>query len=79
MKSSILLKYNTMLDWYIIMVELHWMLIIQITNCLYWLGPSGQFVENSTHLTCLEITGYWIKSNTVLWLLELQMRRGQKV
>ena len=35
--------------------------------------------QNSTKLTCLEITGYGIKYSTVLWLLELQMRRGQKV
>jgi len=32
MKSSILLKYNTMLDWYIIMVELH------LSGC--WLSKS---------------------------------------
>jgi hypothetical protein len=25
------------------------------------LGPSGKFVENSTQLTCFEITGYRIK------------------
>jgi hypothetical protein len=29
-------------------------------------------------LTCLEITGYRIKYNTVLRLLELQIRRGRK-
>ena len=34
------------------------------------LGPSRKFVENSTKLTCLEITGYRIKYSTVLWLLE---------
>ena len=43
------------------------------------LGPSGKFVENSTKLTCLEITGYRIKYSTVLWLLELQSMRGRKV
>jgi hypothetical protein len=43
------------------------------------LGPSGKFVENSTKLTRLEITGYRIKCSTVLWLLELQIRRGGKV
>ena len=43
------------------------------------LGPSGKFVENSTKLTYLEITGYWIKYSAVLWLLELQIRRGRKV
>jgi hypothetical protein len=34
------------------------------------LGPSGKFVENSTKLICLEITGYRIKYSTVLRLLE---------
>jgi hypothetical protein len=43
------------------------------------LGRSGKFVENPTKLTCLEITGYRIKYSTVLWLLELQIRRGRKV
>ena len=43
------------------------------------LGPSGKFVENSTKLTCLEITGYPIKYSTALWLLELQIRRSRKV
>ena len=43
------------------------------------LSPSCKFVENSIKLTCLEITGYRIKYNTVLWLLELQIRRGRKV
>jgi hypothetical protein len=42
------------------------------------LGLSGKFVENSTKLTCLEITGYRIKYSTVLWLIELQIRRGRK-
>ena len=42
------------------------------------LGPSGKSVDSSTKLTCLEITGYWIKYRTVLWLLELQIRRGRK-
>ena len=37
-----------------------------------WLGPLGKFVENSTKLTCLEITDLWIKYSIVLWLLELQ-------
>jgi len=35
------------------------------------LGPWGKFVENSTKLTCLEISGYQIMYNTVLYLLEL--------
>jgi hypothetical protein len=30
------------------------------------LDPSGKFVENSTKLTCLEITGYRIKYSRVL-------------
>jgi hypothetical protein len=38
-----------------------------------------QIVENSTKLSCLEITGYWMKYSTVLWLIELQIRRGRKV
>ena len=41
--------------------------------------PFGKFVENSTKLTCLEITCYRIKYSTMLWLLELQIRRGRKV
>jgi hypothetical protein len=44
-----------------------------------WLGPLDKFVDNSTKLTCLEITGYLIKYSTVLWLLELQMRHGKNV
>jgi len=39
-------------------------------------GPLGNTVENSTTLTSLEITGYRIKYSTVLWLLELQIRRS---
>jgi hypothetical protein len=31
--------------------------LIQITNYPDRLGPSGKFVENSTKLPCLEITG----------------------
>ena len=34
------------------------------------LDPSGKFVENATELTSLEITRYWFKYNTVLWLPE---------
>jgi hypothetical protein len=41
------------------------------------LDPSGTFVENSTKLTFLEITGYRIKYSTVLWLLELQIKHGR--
>jgi len=50
------------------------MLVIQIGLALHII-----FFENSTKLTCLEITGYQIKYNTVLWLLELQIRSGRKV
>jgi hypothetical protein len=42
------------------------------------LGFSDKVVKNSTKLTCLEITGYRIKYSTVLWFLELQIRRGRK-
>ena len=38
------------------------------------IGSSGKFVENSTKLTCLEITGYQIKYSTVFWLTELRIR-----
>jgi hypothetical protein len=55
------------------------MLVIRITKYSDWLGPSGKFFENSTKLTYLEITGWWIKYRTVLWLLELQIRQGRKV
>jgi hypothetical protein len=53
--------------------------LIQIANYPYRLGPLGKFVENSTKLTCLEITGYQIKNSSVLWLIELHIRCGQKV
>jgi hypothetical protein len=43
------------------------------------LSPSGKFVENSKNLTFFEITGYRIKYSTMLWLIELQIRRGRKV
>jgi len=54
-------------------------LVIRFANYPDRLGHSGKFVENSTKLTCLEITGYLIKYSTVLWLIELQIRRGRKV
>ena len=53
--------------------------VIWITNYPDQLGPSSKFVENSAKLTCLEITRYRIKYSTVLWLIELQIRRGRKV
>jgi len=43
------------------------------------LVPSDKFVENSTKLTCLEITCDRIKYSTVLWLLELRIRCGRTV
>ena len=43
------------------------------------LGPSNKFVENSTKLTCLEITLCRIKYSTVLWLLVFQIRCGRNV
>jgi hypothetical protein len=39
----------------------------------------NKFVENSTKLTCLEITGYLIKYIRVLSLLELHIRHGRNV
>ena len=40
---------------------------------------SGKYFENSTKLTCLQIAGYRITHSTVLWLLEVKIRRGRKV
>ena len=54
-------------------------LVIRIANYPVRLGHSGKLVEESTELTCLEITGYRIKYSTVLWSVELQIRRGGKV
>jgi len=48
--------------------------VIRIANYPGQLGPSGKFVENSTKLIRVDVTGYWIKYNT-----ELQIRRGRKV
>ena len=53
--------------------------LIRIANYPDRLGPSGKCIENSTKLTYLEITCYQIKYSTVLWLIELQIRRGRKV
>ena len=41
-------------------------LVIRIANYSDRLGPSGKFVENSTKLTCLEITGYRIQYSRLL-------------
>jgi len=51
--------------------------VIRITRNPDRLGPSGKYVENSTKLTSLEITDNRIKYSTVLWLLELQIRRSK--
>ena len=54
-------------------------LVIRIANYPERLGPSGTFVENFTKLICLDVTGYQIEYSTMLWLLELQIRRGRNV
>ena len=54
-------------------------LVIRISNYPDRLGSTGKYVQNSTKLTFLEFTGYRIKYSTVLWLIELQIRRGRKV
>jgi hypothetical protein len=59
--------------------QLNRTLVIRIANDPNRLGPSGKFVENSTKISFFEITGYRIKYSTVLWLLELQIRRGRIV
>jgi hypothetical protein len=53
-------------------------LVIRFANYPDRLRRSGISTENSTKLTCLEITGYRIKYSTVFWLLELQIRRGRR-
>jgi hypothetical protein len=64
-------------DWYL-GIEVQYNSTYPEAGYLDRLGPSGKFVENSTNLTFLEITGYLIKYSTVLWLLELQITRGHK-
>jgi len=54
-------------------------LFIRIVNFPGRFGLTGESVENSTKLTSLEITVCRIKYSTVLWLIELQFRRGRKV
>ena len=54
-------------------------MVIRLADYPDRLDPSDKSVENSTKLTCLEITGHRIKYSTVLWLIELQIRRGRKV
>ena len=46
-------------------------LVIRIANYPGLLCNSRKFVENSTKLTSLEVTGYQIKYSIVLWLVEL--------
>jgi len=72
------MKQVTVLYVYIHMYSrtpLIWTLVIRIANYPDRLGASGKFVENSTRLTCLEITCYRIKYSTMLQFLELQIRR----
>ena len=54
-------------------------LLIRIANYPDRMGLSGKFVENSTKLTCLDITGYQIKYSAGLWLIELHIIRVRKV
>jgi len=54
-------------------------MVIRIANYLDGLDPSGKYINKSKKGTCLEITGYRVKYSTVLWLLQLQIRRGRKV
>jgi len=54
-------------------------LVIRNVNYPDRLGHSDNYVENSTQLTRRESTGYRIKYSAVLWLLEIQIRRGRKV
>ena len=56
-----------------------WALVVRIFNFLNHLASSGKSVDNSAKLTCLEITGYRIKYRTMLWLIELRIRRGRKI
>ena len=53
-------------------------LVIRIAVSSDRLGPSGNFVENSTKLNCRETTGYQIKYSALLWLVELQIRCGRQ-
>jgi hypothetical protein len=54
-------------------------LAILIANYPDRLSPSRKFIENSTKLICLQITGYRIKYSILLWLLEFKIRRDGKV
>jgi len=50
-------------------------LVIRIANYPDSLDSLGKFVENSRKISYFEIIGYRIKYSTVLWLLELKIRR----
>jgi len=54
-------------------------LVIPVADYPDRLGPSRKLVENSTKPIFFEIPDYRIRYSTVLWLLELQIRRGRKV
>ena len=54
-------------------------LVTRISNYPDRLSNSFKFVENSTKLTCVEVTGCRIQYSAVLWLIELQIRCGRKV
>jgi hypothetical protein len=53
---------------------LSWSLNIRIDLALWVI-----FLRIPQTLTCLEISGYQIKYNTVIWFLELQIKRGRKL
>ena len=54
-------------------------LVIWNANYPHGIDSSEKFVENSTKVAYLEITGYRIKCSTVLSRLELQIRRVRNV
>jgi hypothetical protein len=72
--------YVNHLHVYISCVHVWYLSVQSIHNTNYpdRLGPSGNFVENSTKLICLEITGYRIEYRAVkcYGCPELQIRRG---
>jgi len=55
------------------------MVFIRIANYPDRLGLLPKHVENSTKGTYLEISGYRINYSRMLWLIELQIRRGRNV
>ena len=75
---SLLTKFQLDLCWYR-RTPLILTLVIRITNYRDRLGPSDNFVENNAKLISLEIAGCRIKYSRVLWILELDIRRGRKV